>query len=110
MASLLKTPATVLVDAGTFEWFYPLLAEGVHYLRAHPSEESVRKMVWWGLTHDLELEKIAHAGRTYAHALLTLNHFATYMAAVVHEYAHHLNDTLPWPRAGLTRAWCGGKE
>ena len=115
MASMLKTSATVLVDAGTSEWYYPLLREGVHYLRTNSSVASVRETARWGLEHDDELSRIAAAGHAYARRLFTLDHLALYMAAIVRAWARRVNGTLDVksnprssPRYALAPVKCGG--
>lgn len=103
MASMFKTSTTVLVDAGTSEWYYPLLHEGVHYLRTNSSVAAVREAVRWGLNHDDELRQIAAAGHAYARRLFTLDHLALYMAAVVRAWAQRVNGTLDYSRGNLRR-------
>ena len=104
MASLQKTSASVLVDAGTYEWFYPLLHEGVHYVRADANVASVVRSVEWGLANDEKLHKIAQAGRAYAEKLYTLEHMAMYVAAVARGYAHVVDVRGRTPPAGLVPA------
>ena len=106
MASLLKSPATVLVDAGTTEWYYPLLREGVHYLRANSSLTSVQEAVRWGVEHDEQLREIAATGRSYAQSLFTLDHLALYMAAVARGWARVVNGSAVRRSQSLRRASC----
>lgn len=106
MASLLKTPATVLVDAGTAEWYYPLLREGVHYLRANSSLASVQQAVRWGIEHDEQLRTIAATGQSYAQSLFTLDHLAMYMAAVARHWARVVSGSTGRRSQPLRRASC----
>jgi hypothetical protein len=59
------TSVTVLIDSGTFEWWYPLLTEGVHYLRTSTNVSMIAEQVEWALANDGESARIAAASCSF---------------------------------------------
>ena len=106
MASLFKSSATVLVDAGAQEWFYPLVSDGEHYLRTSPRVGDIMTTVLAGLANDARLHAIADAGRRYASDLFSLDNQALYVALVARAYSERL-DYTPRARAGFIEPRCG---
>ena len=84
------TSVTVLIDSGTFEWWYPLLTEGVHYLRTSTNVSMIAEQVEWELANDGESARIAAASRSYAMDLLRLENQEMYLVYVARAYARTL--------------------
>ena len=102
MASLFKDSVSVLVDAGTYEWYYPLLVEGVHYLRANTTVASLQGKVEWALQQGpVRLSTIAQAGGRYALELLEFEQVLAYTTFIARAYSEKLSYT-PHLRAGFS--------
>ena len=104
-AFVFMTSLTVLIDPGTFEWWYPLLTEGVHYLRTSTDVSLIAEKVEWALTHDAESARIAAASRSYAMDLLRLENQELYLVYVARAYAHRLGYS-PVHRKGFHQPTC----
>lgn len=104
-AFVFMTSVTVLIDPGTFEWWYPLLTEGVHYLRTSTNVSLIAEKVEWALAHDGESARIAAASRSYAMDLLRLENQELYLAYVARAYARTLGYS-PVHRKGFHQPTC----
>ena len=99
------TSVTVLIDSGTFEWWYPLLTEGVHYLRTSTNVSVIAEQVEWALANDGESARIAAASRSYAMDLLRLENQEMYLVYVARAYARTLGYS-PVHRKGFRQPTC----
>ena len=99
------TSVTVLIDSGTFEWWYPLLTEGVHYLRTSTNVSVIAEQVEWALANDGESARIAAASRSYAMDLLRLENQEMYLVYVARAYARTLGYS-PVHRKGFHQPTC----
>ena len=99
------TSVTVLIDSGTFEWWYPLLTEGVHYLRTSTNVSMIAEQVEWALANDGESARIAAASRSYAMDLLRLENQEMYLVYVARAYARTLGYS-PVHRKGFRQPTC----
>lgn len=109
-ASLLKSSASILVDGGRGEWFYPLLDEGTHYLRANASASSVMRVVQWAEAHDETVRAIPQAAARLAHELFatdSLVHWVVLVATAVRRtlsFAPQRREGWGEPRPGPAAA------
>ena len=99
------TSVTVLIDSGTFEWWYPLLTEGIHYLRTSTNVSMIAEQVEWALANDGESARIAAASRSYAMDLLRLENQEMYLVYVARAYARTLGYS-PVHRKGFRQPTC----
>ena len=106
--SLMKSSPTVLVDAGGFEWYYPLLVDGLHYARADPTTKSILRTVAKMLNGTMDLQGMARKSKEFARGLLPLDRAAAYMARVAKRY-HGLMAYQPTAREGFSQPMCGGE-
>ena len=104
-AFVFMNSVAVLIDPGTFEWWYPLLTEGVHYLRSTTNVSDIAQKVAWALAHDDELAKIAAASRSYAMDLLRLENQELYLVLVARAYRRMLGY-VPAHRKGFHQPTC----
>ena len=74
--------ALLWVDQGAFDWYWPLLTEGVHYLKATESIESIEEQAHWALSHDRELQLIVRNMRAKAAEIFDLDHLLLYVTLV----------------------------
>ena len=112
-ASLLKTPLSILIDGGTFEWFYPLLIHACHYSRVSIDADAatavalVRNAVEWARAHDAEAERIAGRANAFARTVLDPAIAAHYTGLIAKGYAASLGYR-PTLRPGYVQAPCTG--
>ena len=107
-SSLMKSSPTVLVDAGGFEWYYPLMVDGLHYARADPTAKSVLRTVTRMLNGKMDLRGMARKSREFARGLMPLDRAATYMARVAKRY-QRVMAYQPTAREGFSQPMCGGE-
>jgi len=98
----------VLVDAGGFEWYYPLLVDGLHYARADPTTKSILRTVAKMLNGTTDLQGMARKSKEFARGLLPLDRAAAYMARVARRY-RNLMAYQPTAREGFSQPMCGGE-
>lgn len=84
-ASLFKTSATILVDSGAYEWFYPLMIEDLHFIRANASASSVLLAVKTALERD-DKDMVQRAN-AFAQLAFGLDNAARYAAYVAQAYS-----------------------
>jgi len=93
MRTLFKSSVTVYVDQGTYEWFMPLLVDGVHWIRVEPKPSAVRDRVSWALEHDEEMHSLVASANKIASDLFSVETMSKYMALVADAYAATLSYT-----------------
>ena len=98
-ASLRKSSVSILVDGGVGEWFYPLLEEGTHYLRANASVASVVEVVRWAQAHDTAVRRLPQASSRLMNEIFTTDTLVRYVALVATAY-HRTLSYSPQRRVG----------
>jgi len=86
MASLFKSSLSVLVDCGTIEWFYPMLQDRMHYLRATPDVGSIERAISWARAHDTEAQNIVEHANIFARTIFQPASLAAYVGHVSRTY------------------------
>ena len=107
-SSLMKSSPTVLVDAGGFEWYYPLLVDGLHYARSDPTAKSIVHTVARMLNGTTDLQGMARKSKEFARGVLPLDRAAAYMARVAKRY-QRVMSYKPTAREGFSQPMCGGE-
>jgi hypothetical protein len=86
--SLFKTSATILVDSGAYEWFYPLMIENVHYIRADPTVSSVLHTVEAAIKRgEVDVTRLTQQANAFAQLVFGLDNAARYAALVAQAYS-----------------------
>eukprot|EP00930_Biecheleria_cincta_P018191 TRINITY_DN14255_c0_g1_i1.p1 TRINITY_DN14255_c0_g1~~TRINITY_DN14255_c0_g1_i1.p1 ORF type:complete len:528 (+),score=67.62 TRINITY_DN14255_c0_g1_i1:301-1884(+) len=82
--SLFKTSATILADSGAYEWFYPLMIEGLHFIRADPTVESISDVVRTAIGRDDK--DMTQRANAFARLVFGIDNVARYTAMVAKAY------------------------
>jgi len=86
--SLFKTSPTILVDSGAYEWFYPLMIENVHYIRADTTVSSVLHTVEAALKRgEVDATRLTQQANAFAQLVFGLDNAARYAALVAKAYS-----------------------
>ncbi|KAA8497942.1 Protein O-glucosyltransferase 1 [Porphyridium purpureum] len=74
-------------EAGTQEWFYPLLEPFVHYIPFHVSMNNLVDVVQWGRAHDDLVQQIVRNANAFAANVLSEAAMLDYARLAVHSFA-----------------------
>lgn len=90
MRSLFKSSATLYLDQDAYEWFIPLLADGVDFMKVDPSVKAVHEKAQWAMHHDGELKAMVKAANARAREIFNFDTVVKYVALTVKAYAKTL--------------------
>jgi len=90
MRSLFKSSATMYLDQDAYEWFIPLLADGVDFIKVDPDVKSIHLKAQWAMHHDNELKAMVKAANAHAREIFNFETVVKYVALTVKAYAKTL--------------------
>eukprot|EP00930_Biecheleria_cincta_P055739 TRINITY_DN42017_c0_g1_i1.p1 TRINITY_DN42017_c0_g1~~TRINITY_DN42017_c0_g1_i1.p1 ORF type:complete len:502 (-),score=60.03 TRINITY_DN42017_c0_g1_i1:126-1631(-) len=88
--TLFKSSAMIYVDTGAYEWYMPLLVDKVHYLRADPNPQDIRRAVTFALEHDKEMERMSQEANKFASSVFSYESLSEYIKLVAQAYADRM--------------------
>lgn len=100
MRSLFKSSPVLYVDQAAYEWFVPMLVDGVDFLKVEASYEAVRQRVHSALRDEAALRAMVSAANARAREIFNLESVVRYVALTIKAYAKTLAFT-PRARKGM---------